>query len=87
MSESYDGKLCEERHKNVTENLKDHEVRLNNHAGRLDKLEQNEATHSTEIKNLCTQIRNLVNTLKWGMGLVGASFLGLFLYLLELHLK
>jgi hypothetical protein len=87
MSESYDAKLCEERKKYVDKNLDDHEIRLNNHAGRLDKLERNEATHSTEIKNLCTQIRNLVNTLKWGMGLVGASFLGLFLYLLELHLK
>jgi hypothetical protein len=82
MSENYDGKLCEERHKNVTENLKDHEVRLNNHAGRLDKLEQHEATNRTEIKNLIKKMDTFITVIMWGLGLfvtVSIFVIGVFI--------
>lgn len=84
MSENYDGKLCEERHKNIDEDLKDHEIRLNKHAGRLDMLEQNDREHHTEIKNLCEQIRNLVSTLKWGFGITVTIALFVLGYLIKM---
>ncbi|WP_195603734.1 hemolysin XhlA family protein [Clostridium tyrobutyricum] len=87
MSECYDAKLCEEKHKRVDARLDLHDKRLNTHADRLDKLEQRGAKVDEKIENLCDKIQSLVSTLKWGMGLLGASFLGLFIYLLELHLK
>ena len=87
MSENYDAELCAEKHKVIEDKLDLHNKRLNDHSDRLDKLEQRGERVDEKIENLCDQIKSLVSTLKWGMGLLGASFLGLFIYLLELHLK
>ncbi|MFL0197754.1 hypothetical protein ACJDU8_19600 [Clostridium sp. WILCCON 0269] len=59
MSENYDAKLWEEKHKNINE----------------------------RIASLCKQLESLVNTLKWGFGVLVASFMTFFLYLLESRLK
>ncbi|MBV4417345.1 hemolysin XhlA family protein [Clostridium tyrobutyricum] len=87
MSENYDSELCVEKHRRVDARLNLHDKRLNDHSDRLDKLEQRGAKVDEKVEHLCDQIKSLVSTLKWGMGLLGASFLGLFIYLLELHLK
>ncbi|AZV58821.1 hemolysin XhlA family protein [Clostridium sp. AWRP] len=87
MSECYDVKLCAEKHKQIDETFDLYERRLNDHADRLKKLEGRGERVDEKIENLCEQINNLVVTLRWGMGILGASFLGLFIYLLELHLK
>lgn len=87
MSENYDAELCEEKHENIDKQLQLHDKRLNDHADRLKKLEGRGERVDEKIENLCEQINNLVVTLRWGMGILGASFLGLFIYLLELHLK
>ncbi|WP_123053164.1 hemolysin XhlA family protein [Clostridium sp. JN-1] len=87
MSENYDSELCAERHKRIDEKLDLHDTKLNDCSNRLDKLEQRGAAVDEKLENLCDQIKNLVVTLRWGMGILGASFLGLFIYLLELHLK
>ncbi|MDF2884258.1 MAG: hypothetical protein K0R54_4825 [Clostridiaceae bacterium] len=84
MSESYDGKLCEERHKNITKELEDHEIRLNKHAGRLDVLEQRGAAVDTKIESLCKQIENLVSTLKWGFGITVTIVLFVLGYLIKM---
>ncbi|MBV4441732.1 hemolysin XhlA family protein [Clostridium tyrobutyricum] len=87
MSECYDAKLDEERHRHIKEKLEEHDNTLDEHDSRLKMLEGKGERVDEKIENLCDQIKSLVSTLKWGMGLLGASFLGLFIYLLELHLK
>lgn len=68
MSE-YDEKLCKERCKTVDEKLNLHDKRLNNHADRLDKLEQSEIENRTEIKNLIKKMDDFISTIKWGLGI------------------
>ncbi|OAA91279.1 hemolysin XhlA family protein [Clostridium ljungdahlii] len=87
MSECYDIKLCAEKHKQIDETFDLHERRLNDHADRLKKLEGRGERVDEKLEDLCGRLDNLISTLKWGMGILGASFLGLFIYLLELHLK
>lgn len=87
MSECYDAKLCYEKHKQIEDTFNLHERRLNDHSDRLKKLERRGERVDEKLEDVCDRLLNLTNTLKWGIGLLGASFLGLFLYLLELHLK
>lgn len=71
-------KLCEEKHKGVSEKLGVAERRLNNHSDRIDKLEQGHSEFKVEIKNLCKDIQSLTSTLKWFIGLMVASFVAFF---------
>ncbi|MBV4417073.1 hemolysin XhlA family protein [Clostridium tyrobutyricum] len=68
MSECYDAKLCDEKHKRVDARLDLHDKRLNDHADRLDRLEQNEAENRTEIKNLINKMDDFISAIKWGLG-------------------
>ena len=86
MNENYDAKLCEEKNKRVDERLDTHDTRLNSHSQRLDKLEQNDIENRTEIKNLCEQIKSLVSTMKWFMGIIITAFIGFFFYAIQTHL-
>lgn len=81
--ETSDEKLCKEKHDNIKEILVDHEARLNNHAHRLDKVEQRAERVDTKIEGLCDQIKNLVNTLKWGFGIILTITLFVLGYLLK----
>lgn len=69
-----------EKHKNLEEKLKVHYTRLNDHAGRIDKLEQNDKANAVRIDNLCNQIASLVTTMRWFIGLIVGSFVGFFFY-------
>lgn len=69
MSESYDAKLCEEKHGNIKAILDDHESRLNNHSGRLHRLEQDNVEHKAEIRNLIKKMDDFISTIKWGLGI------------------
>lgn len=66
---AYDEKLCNEKHQNIKEMLNDHEIRLNNHSGRLDKLEQDNAEHKADIRNLIKKMDDFIATIKWGLGI------------------
>lgn len=66
---AYDEKLCNEKHKTIDEKLEDHEKRLNNHSGRLDKLEQDNVEHKTDIRNLIKKMDDFISTIKWGLGI------------------
>lgn len=83
----YASELEEEKYKNLKEQLAVHDQRLNDHGNRLKKIEQRNAAADEKIENLCDQIKDLVVTLRWGIGVLGTSFLGMFVYLMELHLK
>lgn len=63
-----------------------HDTRLNDHAKRLDQLEQNQAEFKVQIQNLCKSIENLTGTLKWALGLFGGSFVAFFFYAIQNHL-
>ncbi|OSB07981.1 hypothetical protein B2H97_16055 [Paraclostridium bifermentans] len=60
-----------------------HERRINNHADRLDKLEQNDAKRDIQIENLCKSIEGLINTLKWGFGFICSGVIGFFFYAVQ----
>lgn len=60
-----------------------HERRINNHSERLDKLEQDNASLKTEIKNLCENIKSLTNMMKWFMTALIGAFISFFFYVVQ----
>lgn len=70
----------------VEHQLKVHDDRLNNHANRIDKLEQDGAALKTEIKNLCENLKQLTTVMKWFIGLLIGSFVGFFFYAVQHNL-
>ncbi|MEY8001628.1 hemolysin XhlA family protein [Clostridium sp. Mt-5] len=87
MSECYDAKLDEEKHEHIKEKLKKHDNVLDEHDTRLKKLENRSERVDERLGDLCDRLGSLTSVLMWSAGLIGASFLGLFIYLLEQHLK
>jgi len=60
-----------------------HERRLNDHSKRLDILEQFKSSTETEIKNLIDQIKSLVTTMRWFIGLLVGAFISFFFYAVQ----
>lgn len=60
-----------------------HEKRINNHAERIDKLEQNDVKRDTQIENLCKSIEGLTTSIKWALGLFAGSLVGFFFYAIQ----
>ncbi|HSH25253.1 MAG TPA: hemolysin XhlA family protein [Massilibacterium sp.] len=75
--------VCEEKHKRIDEKFDTHERRLNNHGDRIDALEQHKSRTETQIENLINQIKSLVSTMKWFMGLMVATLLGFFIWYIQ----
>ncbi len=67
----------------VTKQLETHEKRLNNHGDRLDKLEQYQSRSEVQIGNLCEQIKSLISTIKWSMGLLITTLLGFIIWYIQ----
>lgn len=59
------------------------ENRLNNHADRIDKLEQYQAEARVEIRNLCEQIKSLVSIIKWFLGILISSSIGFIFWYIQ----
>lgn len=59
MSEYYDAKLDEGKHKQIDETLKLHNDRLNSHSDEINKLKQVSASRTAEVSNMCKSIDNL----------------------------
>ena len=70
----------------VKDKLDTHERRLNDHAIRIDKLEQRGAAVDEKIENLCEQIKSLVTTMRWFIGLIIGAFVSFFFYAVQNHL-
>ncbi|WP_049041855.1 hemolysin XhlA family protein [Clostridium sporogenes] len=79
-------KVCEEKHKRIEEKINVHDTRLNDHAGRIDKLEQNQSRVDVKIENLCEQIKQLVSVLKWYIGLSVGALVSFFFYAIQHNL-
>lgn len=69
MSENYNEVLCQEKHKTITETLKDHIKRLDGHSKRLDDLEKDSTEFRTDIKNLIKKMDDFMITIRWGLGI------------------
>lgn len=78
-----DKTICNEKHKRIDERLDVHDVRLNNHGDRIDKLEQYQSKTEAQINNLCEQIKSLVSTMKWFIGLLVGAFISFFFYAVQ----
>lgn len=76
-------KICEEKHKRIDEKFDTHEKRLNNHGERIDKIEQFRSSTEIEIKNLIEQIKALVSTMKWFIGLTFTTLVGFFIWYIQ----
>ena len=75
--------VCEEKHKRIDERLDVHDTRLNNHSERIDKLEQYQSRTEAQIANLCEQIKSLITTMRWFMGLMVGTLLGFFIWYIQ----
>ena len=67
----------------IRDKLETHEKRINNHADRIDQLERYQSRSEEQIKNLCEQIKNLVTTMKWFMGLFVSALIGFFIWYVQ----
>lgn len=75
--------ICEAKHKRVDERLDVQDKRLNNHEDRLDVLERYQSKSEEQIKNLCEQIKSLVTTIKWSMGLLITTLVGFIIWYIQ----
>ena len=75
--------ICKEKHRRIDERLGVHDTRLNNHSERIDKLEQYQSKTETQIANLCEQIKSLVTTMRWFIGLIVGSMVGFFIWYIQ----
>jgi chromosome segregation ATPase len=71
----------------VKDKLETHERRLNKHGEILDRLEQDNASFKTELKNLCENLKQLTSVLKGLIGLGATALVGFFVYYLENFIK
>lgn len=75
--------VCKEKHNRIDEKFEITERRLNNHSSRIDSLEQFRSSTEIEIKNLVEQIKSLVSTIKWFMGLTFTTLVGFFIWYIQ----
>ena len=74
----YSPEICLEKHTTINKQLDVNIHRLNNHAGRLDNLEQHRSRIEVQIENLMSKLDDLIWILKWFLlGLIasGGSFI------------
>lgn len=76
-------KVWEEKHKRLEEKINVHDIRLNDHGKRIDKIEQNQSRTDTKIENLCDQLKQLVSVLKWYIGLTVGALVSFFFYAIQ----
>lgn len=75
--------ICKATHARIDERLAVHDSRINNHGDRLDKLEQYQSKSEVQIDNLCLQIKALVITIRWAMGLIGSSLVAFVIWYIQ----
>jgi len=81
--DEYNENLCVERHKSINDKMDIHDRRLNDHSGRIDKLEQRGASVDTKIENLCEQIKSLVSIMKWFLVTGAGALISFFFYAIQ----
>lgn len=67
----------------IEHKLEVHDIRLNDHGKRLDKLEQDSVALKTELKNLCENLKSLTTVMKWFITLLIGAFVSFFFYAIQ----
>ena len=62
----------------ITDKINTHEIRINNHADRLDKLELHEAARDVKIDNLCEKLEKQTRSIYGLIGMVGTALISFF---------
>lgn len=75
--------VCKATHKRVDERLFDVENQTDDNTKRIGILEQYRSSSEVQITNLCDQIKSLVHTIKWSMGLMLTSLLGFVIWYIQ----
>lgn len=70
----------------IKDKLNVHDTRLNDHAKRLDRIEQNQSRVDVKIESLCEQIKQLVSVMKWYIGLTVGAVVSFFFYAIQYHI-
>jgi citrate synthase len=70
----------------VKDKLETHERRINKHSEILDRLEQDNASFKTELKNLCDNLKALTSVMKWFIGIWVTTLLGFFIYAIQMKI-
>jgi len=71
----------------IKDKLETHERRINKHGEILDRLEQDNASFKTELKNLCDNLKSLTSVMKWFIGIWVTTLLRFFIYSIENLIK
>lgn len=82
-----DENQCELHREHLKHQIDTNERRINNHSDRIDKLEQYRAGVEKQIESLVEQIKDLVTSIKWIMGLLITSLVGFFFYVIQQAIK
>jgi hypothetical protein len=78
--------LCNEIHKHVDERLKAQEKVLDAHGTQLDELAITQATQAQITQNLCGKIDDLVQIVKWFIGLIIGAYISFFFFVIQTKL-
>lgn len=78
-----EAKICEERHKKIDQEFSRQERRLNSHSDELDLIKVNYSRLDEKLLGVIEQLKNLVSVMKWFIGLMVASFIGFFFYVVQ----
>ena len=62
--------LCKEKHEQIKSKFQHHEAWLSEHEKQIDCLAKSDATNTANISNLCHQIKDLVTSIRWVIGLM-----------------
>lgn len=73
-------KEYKERVKHVVDT---HEIRINNHSERIDKLEQYRAGIDEKIKALIDKMDGLIATIRWACGFVLGGIISFVIYTIQ----
>lgn len=70
----------------VKHQIDTHEIRINNHGERIDRLENKQAETNVRLDNLCSSIDGLTGTMKWLIALIITSLGAFFIWVIENNL-
>ena len=65
------------------ENLKRHEVTINNHNDEIDELKVANIESKAELKALCENLNSLTSMLKWLIGTMIRTLVGFFILAIQ----
>lgn len=63
--------------------IETHEIRINNHSERIDRLENKQAETNVKIDNLCNSLDSLTSTIKWFIGAIITSLGAFFIWAIQ----